>query len=72
MRAIEFEAQAHNGTIKLPEQYTQWTERSVRVTLLATEPENKPESAPKQRNPHPAIAGKGKTLQDLVHFSAFK
>lgn len=42
MQAIEFEAQAHDGVIKIPEAYRAWFEKPFKVILLA------PEAAPEQ------------------------
>nr|VFJ43288.1 MAG: hypothetical protein BECKFM1743A_GA0114220_1000712 [Candidatus Kentron sp. FM]VFJ43953.1 MAG: hypothetical protein BECKFM1743C_GA0114222_100079 [Candidatus Kentron sp. FM]VFK06026.1 MAG: hypothetical protein BECKFM1743B_GA0114221_1000912 [Candidatus Kentron sp. FM] len=64
MQAIEFETEIHQGMIKLPNDYRQWSERSVRVILL--ENDQPTTISRKRRQPHPAIAGKGKTLGDLV------
>lgn len=66
MQAIEFEAEVHDGTIKLPENFDQWSERAVRVILLAKEVNDESKTAIKRRQPHPAIAGKGKATGDLV------
>lgn len=66
MQAIEFEAKVHNGTIKLPENYALWSERKVRVILLAGDASGGAATAIKRRKPHPAIAGEGKTTGDLL------
>nr|VFJ68054.1 MAG: hypothetical protein BECKFW1821C_GA0114237_101342 [Candidatus Kentron sp. FW] len=64
MQPIEFEARIHNGAIQLPENCQRWPEKTVRVIVF----EKNSEIAPlqKRRRPHHAIAGKGKTLGDLV------
>ena len=64
MQAIEFEAEVHDGVIKLPKEFSQWSEKSVRVILM--EAEQSASRIVKQRQPHPDIAGKGRTLGDLV------
>lgn len=66
MQAIEFEAEVHNGTIKLPENCDLWSERKVRVILLAGDASEAAGTGIKHRKPHPAIAGKGKTTGDLL------
>ncbi|MBT8419790.1 MAG: hypothetical protein KJO08_02910 [Gammaproteobacteria bacterium] len=64
MQTIEFESEIHQGMIKLPDDYRHWSERTVRVILLENGPP--PATGKKRRRPHPGIAGKGKTLGDLV------
>lgn len=39
MHAIEFETQAHNGIVEIPEQYLAWKNKTVKVILLDTEKE---------------------------------
>ena len=39
MHAIEFETQAHNGIVQIPEQYLAWKNKAVKVILLDTEKE---------------------------------
>jgi hypothetical protein len=39
MHAIEFETQAHNGIVEIPEQYLAWKNKSVKVILLAIDEE---------------------------------
>ncbi len=39
MYAIEFETQIHNGIIQIPEQYSSWKNKMVKVILLDTETE---------------------------------
>jgi len=34
MHAIEFETQAHNGIVQIPEQYLAWKNKRVKVILL--------------------------------------
>jgi hypothetical protein len=64
MHTIEFEAEIRDGTIHLPEDRQTWSGKPVRV-ILQEKPETS--SAPKSpRRPHPAIAGKGQTIGDLV------
>lgn len=64
MQAIEFEAEIRDGIIHVPGELRQWSTRSVRVILLEKEPAA--ESKKSRRLPHPAIAGKGRTIGDLV------
>lgn len=35
MQAIEFTTASHNGTITIPQDYTDWLSKSVRVILLS-------------------------------------
>jgi hypothetical protein len=42
MHAIEFETQAHNGILQIPEQYLAWKNKTVKVILLDTETEQQP------------------------------
>jgi hypothetical protein len=35
MHAIEFETQAHNGIVEIPQQYLSWKNKTVKVILLA-------------------------------------
>jgi len=37
MHAIEFETQAHNGIVQIPEQYLAWKNKVVKVILLDSE-----------------------------------
>lgn len=37
MYAIEFETQAHNGIVQIPEQYFAWKNKTVKVILLDSE-----------------------------------
>jgi hypothetical protein len=39
MHAIEFETQARNGIVQIPEQYIAWKNKMVKVILLDTENE---------------------------------
>lgn len=39
MQAIEFEAHAHDGVIKIPLDYQHWYEKPLKVILLSEEPE---------------------------------
>lgn len=39
MHAIEFEIQAHNGILQIPEQYLAWKNKTVKIILLDTETE---------------------------------
>jgi hypothetical protein len=39
MHAIEFETQAHNGIVEIPEQYLAWKNKTVKVILLDIEKE---------------------------------
>nr|VFJ63740.1 MAG: hypothetical protein BECKDK2373C_GA0170839_11118 [Candidatus Kentron sp. DK] len=64
MQAMEFETEIRQGMIKLPDDCRQWSDKSVRVILL--ENNQSASIGKKRRQPHPAIAGKGKTLGDLV------
>lgn len=34
MHAIEFETQAHNGIVEIPQQYLAWKNKAVKVILL--------------------------------------
>lgn len=63
MQSIEFETKIHKGTIQLPGEYAQLSEQSVRVILEFRHPDFSPKP---YRTPHPAIAGKGKTIGDIV------
>jgi len=63
MQTIEFETKIHKGTIQLPSEYAQWSEYPVRVVLQVRHPDFSPKPC---RTPHPAIAGKGKTIGDIV------
>jgi len=64
MQAIEFESKIHNGIIHLPSECRQWEKKTVRVIIL--EKENATTTNKPRRTPHPAIAGKGKTIGDLI------
>ncbi len=60
MQAIEFAAKIHDGVVRIPKQFSHWTNKSVRVIILE-------EAIPSyHREPHPTIAGKGKTIGDLL------
>ena len=37
MHTIEFETQAHNGIVQIPEQYRAWKNKTVKVILLDSE-----------------------------------
>ncbi|MCX7068639.1 MAG: hypothetical protein NTW85_13245 [Methylococcales bacterium] len=37
MLAIEFETQAHNGIVQIPEHYPAWKNKTVKVILLDSE-----------------------------------
>lgn len=37
MLAIEFETQAHDGIVQIPEHYLAWKNKTVKVILLDTE-----------------------------------
>jgi len=39
MHAIEFETQAHNGIVEIPQQYLDWRNKTVKVILLAIDEE---------------------------------
>jgi hypothetical protein len=39
MHAIEFETQAHNGIVEIPQQYLAWKNKTVKVILLDIEKE---------------------------------
>lgn len=39
MHAIEFEAQAHNGIVEIPQQYLDWKNKNVKVILFAIDEE---------------------------------
>jgi hypothetical protein len=39
MQAIEFETQAHNGIVEIPQQYLAWKNKAVKVILLAIDEE---------------------------------
>lgn len=64
MQAIEFETEIRDGTIRLPEDCKTWSGKTVRVIVL--ENDVVPSAAKSRRRPHPAIAGKGKTIGDLI------
>ncbi|MEO5342867.1 MAG: hypothetical protein H7842_05940 [Gammaproteobacteria bacterium SHHR-1] len=65
MQAIEFDAEIHDSMIRLPAELQQWEDRQVRVILLETQAPAA-RSTPPRRQPHPSIAGKGKTQGDLL------
>jgi hypothetical protein len=64
MQAIEFESKIHNGIIYLPSECHRWAEKLVRVIVL--EKETSTTTLKIRRSPHPAIAGKGKTIGELI------
>lgn len=37
MYAIEFETQAHNGIVEIPQQYSEWKNKVIKVILLDSE-----------------------------------
>jgi hypothetical protein len=37
MYAIEFETQAHNGIVEIPQQYSAWKNKAIKVILLDSE-----------------------------------
>lgn len=37
MHAIEFETQAHNGIVEIPQHYVEWKNKTVKVILLDIE-----------------------------------
>jgi len=64
MQAIEFDAKIRDGTISLPNELRHWADRTVHVIVLE---KDTPDTATKgRRTPHPRIAGKGRTIGDLV------
>jgi hypothetical protein len=64
MQSIEFESKIHNGIIHLPSECHQWAEKLVRVIVI--EKDSSTTTLKRCRSPHPAIAGKGKTIGDLI------
>uniref|UniRef100_Q3AR23 Uncharacterized protein n=1 Tax=Chlorobium chlorochromatii (strain CaD3) TaxID=340177 RepID=Q3AR23_CHLCH len=64
MQAIEFESTIHNGIIQLPNECQQWNKKLVKVIVL--EKTRASIISKPRRMPHPAIAGKGKTIGDLL------
>ncbi len=64
MQTIDFETTIHNGIITLPEKCKTWSEKEVRVIVLYKSTVSP--TIGKPRKPHPAIAGKGKTIGDLI------
>lgn len=64
MQSIEFESKIHNGIIHLPSECHQWAEKLVRVIVI--EKDISTTTLKRCRSPHPAIAGKGKTIGDLI------
>lgn len=44
MHAIEFETQAHNGILQIPEQYLAWKNKTVAVILLDSERRKTPKT----------------------------
>jgi hypothetical protein len=64
MPSIEFESKIHNGIIHLPTDCHQWAEKTVRVIVI--EKDISSTSLKPCRSPHPAIAGKGRTIGDLI------
>lgn len=64
MQAIEFESKISNGIIHLPSEFRQWEQKTVRVIVL--EKETATMTRKPRRTPHSAIAGKGKTIADLL------
>lgn len=64
MQAIEFESKIHNGLIYLPSECHQRAGKLVRAIVL--EKDTSTTMLKIRRSPHPAIAGKGKTIGDLI------
>jgi len=64
MQAIEFDAEIRDGTISLPNELRHWSDRTVHVIVLEKDAPSTETKA--RRTPHPRIAGKGRSIGDLV------
>lgn len=62
MQAIEFQTTIHNGVIQLPEVYTTWGEKPVKVILLADE---EPAAQTKRKRKPGSAKGKVKIMDDF-------
>jgi hypothetical protein len=60
MHAIEFETQAHNGIVQIPEQYLAWKNKTVKVILLDTENEQPVKLMPLNTSKRPIGQYQGK------------
>ncbi len=65
MNAIEFETIAHDGKIDIPQNYSEWFEKSVKVILLSAE--TKPELT-RQQQKEPANVFFQKMQLDLTSY----
>lgn len=64
MNAIEFEAIAQNGVLKIPDEYSEWYNQSLKVILLADSPKNSVKKSPSTTEIQDFFATKQLNLQN--------
>ncbi len=64
MNAIEFEAIAQNGVLKIPDKYSEWYNQSLKVILLVDSLKNTTKKSPSKEEIQAFFAAKQVDLQD--------
>lgn len=64
MNAIEFEAIAQNGVLKIPDEYSEWYNQSLKVILLVDSLKNVTKKSPSTEEIQAFFATKQVDLQD--------
>jgi len=64
MNAIEFEAIAQNGVLKIPDEYSEWYNQSLKVILLVDSLKNVAKKSPSTEEIQAFFAAKQVDLQD--------